>query len=59
MESRCRYTGINGARCAMPALNRHDLCFQNQQRKRQAQRKPAPFGRTSALFSNTYLQIQR
>ena len=42
MESRCRYTRINGARCSMPALNGHDLCFQHQQRKRQAQRKPAP-----------------
>ncbi len=42
MESRCRYTRINGARCAMPALNGHGLCFQHQQRKRQAQRKPAP-----------------
>ena len=42
MESRCRYTRINGARCSMPALNGHDLCFEHQQRKRQAQRKPAP-----------------
>jgi hypothetical protein len=42
MESRCRYTRINGARCTMPALNGHDLCFQHQQRKRQAQRKPVP-----------------
>ena len=42
MESRCRYTRINGARCSMPALNGHDLCFEHQQRKRQVQRKPAP-----------------
>ena len=51
MKSRCRFTRINGARCAMPALIGHDLCFQHHQRKRQAQRKaaapdpdaPAPF----------------
>ena len=42
MESRCRYTRINGARCAMPALKDHDLCYEHQQRKRQAQRKPMP-----------------
>ncbi len=42
MESRCRYTRINGARCAMPALTGHDLCFQHQHRKRQAQRKLTP-----------------
>lgn len=42
MESRCRYTRINGARCSMPALNGHELCFQHLERKRQAQRKPVP-----------------
>jgi hypothetical protein len=42
MESRCRYTRINGARCAMPALNGHELCYEHQERKRRAQRKPAP-----------------
>jgi hypothetical protein len=42
VESRCRYTRINGARCAMPALNGQELCYEHQQRKRQAQRKPAP-----------------
>jgi hypothetical protein len=42
MESRCRYTRINGARCAMPALNGHDLCYERLERKRQAQRKPVP-----------------
>ena len=42
MESRCRYTRINGARCTMPALNGHELCYQHQQRKRHAQRKPVP-----------------
>jgi hypothetical protein len=42
MESRCRYTRINGARCAMPALHGHDLCYEHQQRKRHAQRKPVP-----------------
>jgi hypothetical protein len=42
MESRCRYTRINGARCAMPALNGHELCYEHHERKRQAQRKPAP-----------------
>ena len=41
MKSRCRFTRINGARCAMPALIGHDLCFQHHQRKRQAQRKAA------------------
>ena len=42
MESRCRYTRINGARCAMPALKDHDLCYEHQQRKHQTQRKPIP-----------------
>jgi hypothetical protein len=42
MESRCRYTRINGARCAIAALNGHDLCYEHQQRKRRAQRKPVP-----------------
>jgi hypothetical protein len=42
MESRCRYTRINGARCSMPALNGHDLCYEHHERKRQAQRKPVP-----------------
>ena len=45
MQSRCRFTRINGARCAMPALIGRDPCFQHHERKRQAQRKataPAP-----------------
>lgn len=40
MENRCRYTRINGARCTMPTLNGHDLCYQHQERKRLALLKP-------------------
>jgi hypothetical protein len=39
MESRCRYTRINGARCTMPTLNGRDLCYQHEERKRLARLK--------------------
>lgn len=39
MEPRCRYTRVDRARVAMPALDGHDLCFQRRQRKRQARLK--------------------
>jgi hypothetical protein len=36
MQSRCRYTRINGARCTMPTLNGHELCYQHEERRRLA-----------------------
>jgi hypothetical protein len=58
MEFRCRYTRINGARCTMPALDGHDLCFQHQQRKRQARLKPIlPEPNTAGpLVSSVYME---
>jgi len=32
-DTRCRYIRINGARCTIPALKGHDLCFDHQRRK--------------------------
>src|SRR6202012_4790035 len=36
MESRCRHTRINGARCTMPTLNGRDLCYEHEERRRLA-----------------------
>ncbi len=58
MESRCRYTRINGARCTMPTLNGRDLCYQHEERKRLARLKrkilPEP-NTTGPLVSFIYM----